>query len=148
MTVEARDSGGGPAKTNTATTRLVVKWVDNNIISIVSFVLFNPLKKQQWSLSVSVVAEGLRARLGSSGVFKPWLRFPVINFLSSLVTVARGGICFRGNCFSCIWMFQHSSITIIAALRMWTTSHQYSNGKPTRASWPRTSLDSGITCRF
>lgn len=41
MTVEARDSGGGPAKTNTATTRLVVKWVDNNIINIVNFVLWN-----------------------------------------------------------------------------------------------------------
>lgn len=30
---------------------------------------------------------------------------------------------------------------------MWTTSHQSSNGKPTRASWPRTSAVSGITCR-
>ena len=97
MTVEARDSGG-PAKTNTATTRLVIKCA-NNISS--NFVHYHPPRHWHFHHCIMIV-----------------------------ITV---------------WRYRH--YIILKAWRMWTTFHRSSRGKPTKASWHRTSAASETICR-
>ena len=98
MTVEARDSGG-PAKTNTATTRLVIKCA-NNILS--NFLHYHPPRHWHFRHCIMIV-----------------------------ITVSR---------------YRH--YIALKAWRMWTTSHRSSRGKPTKASWHRTSAVSETTCRL
>ena len=97
MTVEARDSGG-PAKTNTATTRLVIKCA-NNILSN----FFHYHLPRHWHFHHCIMI---------------------------VITISR---------------YRH--YIILKAWRMWTTFHRSSRGKPTKASWHRTSAASETICR-